>query len=377
MKNKEVSFLWNQPAAARHFQAAVSLHSHTSASKESLEFINNVARSSGLLRMVLEQGRVNYRRHHGREMDLNRAWWTPPVTPRDGHELEARQIVDVLGLAPMVSLTDHDTIEAPQHLRLLEAYRHIPISVEWTVPFDNTFFHIGVHNLPEMDASRMMQELGRYIKFPDENRLPQLLEWLHAQPETLIVLNHPLWDEKGVGKAAHLRHLDRLLNVTLRWVHALELNGLRPWKENQQTIERAHQSGIPLVSGGDRHSREPNAVVNLTNASTFSEFVEEVRNGDSRILFMPQYSESLRLRFIHNICDVLREDPSHGLGWSLWSDRVFYEGKDHVVRSLTEIWGSKPPAAIRYFVNGMTLLEHKRFRSALRYALQEPEEFAS
>jgi len=32
-----------------------------------------------------------------------------------------------------------------------------------------------------------------------------------------------------------------------------------------------------LVSGGDRHGVEPNANINLTNATSFTEFVHEIR----------------------------------------------------------------------------------------------------
>jgi hypothetical protein len=56
---------------------------------------------------------------------------------------------------------------------------------------------------------------------------------------------------------------------------------------------------LPLISGGDRHGREPNACVNLTNAASFPEFVEEVRNdGWSDVLFMPQYREPSKLRIL-------------------------------------------------------------------------------
>ena len=33
-------------------------------------------------------------------------------------------------------------------LRTVPSSRHIPVSVEWTVPFGATAFHLGIHNLP-------------------------------------------------------------------------------------------------------------------------------------------------------------------------------------------------------------------------------------
>ena len=59
----------------------------------------------------------------------------------------------------------------------------------------------------------------------------------------------------------------------------------------------AQHSGHPLISGGDRHGLEPNAIVNLTNAGSFSEFVAEVREDKiSDVLFMNQCREPIRLR---------------------------------------------------------------------------------
>ena len=48
----------------------------------------------------------------------------------------------------LVSITDHDDIQAPMLLRSVPSSRHIPVSVEWTVPFGTTAFHLGIHNLP-------------------------------------------------------------------------------------------------------------------------------------------------------------------------------------------------------------------------------------
>jgi len=52
-----------------------------------------------------------------------------------------RQIAN-LGLRPLVSLTDHDNIDAGL------ALEDEPISVEWTVPYERSIVHLGIHNLP-------------------------------------------------------------------------------------------------------------------------------------------------------------------------------------------------------------------------------------
>lgn len=193
----------------------------------------------------------------------------------------------------------------------------------------------------------------------------------------LIVMNHPCWDEKGIGVTAHQVQVDQFLASYGCWVHALELNGLRPWKENQRVLALAARVGMPLISGGDRHGVELNACVNLTNASTFAEFVEEIRNdGWSDVLFLPQYREPFRLRILDNLFQILQDDPQHSNGWVHWSARVFYLNQFGVVKSLVEIWGNHPPAVVHQFVRLMMLFGHARVRSALRFALSEAEEFA-
>ena len=85
-------------------------------------------------------------------------------------------------------------------------------------------------------------------------------------------------------------------------------------------------------------------MLNLSNAKkAFDEFVEEIRYEwqHSEVAVLPAYHESLALRMIQNICAILREDSRHSLGWSRWSDRVFYQGDDGIVRSLSTLWGSK------------------------------------
>ncbi len=68
-----------------------------------------------------------------------------------------------------------------------------------------------------------------------------------------MVLNHPLWDEPGIGPCAHREILADFLIRHLFHIHALELNALRTWKENKQVALMARDHGLPAISGGDRH----------------------------------------------------------------------------------------------------------------------------
>jgi len=84
------------------------------------------------------------------------------LTPSLAFDLERRQIEDKLQIPGLVSLTDHDDIQAPMLLRTVAASRHIPVSVEWTVPFGATAFHLGIHNLPSA-AGAVMDEAAGFV----------------------------------------------------------------------------------------------------------------------------------------------------------------------------------------------------------------------
>lgn len=253
-------------ARRRHLRAAVSLHSHTTHSRE---------RFAGLP-------------------------WTPPLSPAQAVALESGQIHD-LGLEPLVSLTDHDNIEAALHLRGTLEDRRAPVSVEWSVPWRGAEMHLGIHNMPPARARQRMAALARFTTIPRESHLRDILDWLHDDPSTLFVWNHPLWDESGLGGERYGTVSKEFLRCYRPWIHALEVNGLRPWKENHRVMQWAAAEALPSISGGDRHGCEPNAFLNLTRAATFAEFVDEVREDHrSRVLVMPQYRHSLLRRLWAN-----------------------------------------------------------------------------
>jgi hypothetical protein len=272
-------------------------------------------------------------------------------------ELESAQIRK-LGLAPLVSLSDHDNCEAG-----LEAGS--PVSIEWTLPCPPSFFHLGVHNLPADDARAIVAEMNAYTANPRPLRLAELLGMLNSFPDVLLVLNHPLWDEGLIGEARHAALLETLLARYGRSIHALEVNGLRPAAENERVTALAARIGLPVISGGDRHGREPNANVNLTKARSFAEFVHEVRcERISEVLYMPQYREMLPMRQFETAWDILRDDDR-----SSWCDRVFYRSLDEVTRPLSFYFGSRGPGILMPFLAVMHLLEKPAVRPVLRLAL--------
>ena len=304
----------------------------------------------------------------GRPMvDFSRAYWTPPLTPATAFRVEKEQI-EGLGLQPLVSLTDHDDIEAPMGLQVAASRDEVPVSVEWTAPYEASILHLGIHNLPPESARSWMAAMRAYTAAPNEARLPELLSALARIPETLIVLNHPFWLEEGVVEENHRRALDRLFRECLEWIHAFELNATRPWWENAATIALGEAHARPLISGGDRHACEPGGAINLTNARYFSEFAAEIRQGTSTLLFMPQYREPLSLRILEASWDILRTYPECP-GREHWTDRIFYFGEDGVARPLSVIWKDEAP----WMLNGVTgilqLLATRKLRGAMRFLL--------
>jgi len=304
--------------ASKRFRAAVSLHSHTHHSTETLGFLKHSIDRVAPARMLLRASRL----------DLHRLWWTPPLAPRDAWNLEKAHIEDKLGLAALISLTDHDDLEGPLSLRVLSEFRNAPVSVEWTVPFSGTFFHLGIHNLPPSQAREMMRVMADATANPAVENIATALQWINESVETLVVFNHPCWDEKGVGRAAHDAAVQNFTRVFHPLVHAVELNGFRPWPENQRVFELGRAIDRPVIAGGDRHALEPNTLLNLTNACTFAEFVEEIRSAESQVLVTAQYKKSLTMRVVRAVVETL-----HGR----WADRASYTCDDGVTRSLTEL----------------------------------------
>jgi hypothetical protein len=114
-----------------------------------------------------------------------------------------------------------------------------------------------------------------------------------------------------------------------RWIHAFEINGFRSWSENKAVIELAEALGIPVATGGDRHGCKPNTVINLTNASTFEEFVDEIRDGrKSEVVLMPEYEHPIHSRQMQSFSEILKLYPDFAEHRRRWFDRVFFDNGD-------------------------------------------------
>ena len=336
------------------FASAVSLHAHTHHSNEVMAsvpgYLNRVPIVSGFFQRESQR----YVDRHGEAPDFGKGWWHPPVGPEEVLDAEADQIVDDLGLVPLVSITDHDSIVAG--LELQASRPGAPVSFEWTIPYGPGFFHLGVHNLPPCTAASRFAQLAAFTGRTGKARLADLLGDLEADPHVLIVLNHPLWDLAGVGIDRHHFLLSHFLDEHHEHLHALEINGYRSRPENRAVDALAERRGLPVISGGDRHGYEPNSVVNLTRARCFNDFVREVREDlVSEIAVMPHYRRPLVARKLAVAADVVRANRSNPPGQRRWTDRVSYD-QNGVVCTLSRHWPTGGPFWVRWAIRTFLLL---------------------
>lgn len=382
--NQSVSYLWREPKAAEGFVQGVSLHSHTNQSHETLDFIAELSTDWGLLQPIMRWAERRSERVSGIRPDYARSYWTPPLTPKLAFDLERTQIEHRLQIPAMVSITDHDDIQAPMLLRSLASARQIPVSVEWSVPYgapgSNSAFHLGVHNLPSATGAAWMERLAAFTAMPVEGRPAELLREILAEldeiPGVLLVFNHPMWDLYRIGKEKHSFLVNDFLALYGQYMHAVELNGLRNWEENREVAKLAGQWNQLLISGGDRHGVEPNANVNLTRAASFTEFVYEVRRErESHVLFMPQYAEPWKHRILNSTLDAIRNYPDFPEGSRRWDERVFHPDANGTTRTLSELWPhGHAPRLVSGVLGFVRLLGMAPVSSGLRMAWNDASE---
>lgn len=347
-------------------KTGVSLHCHTEHSKEMLDFVPHYAEKFPIISYFWKKERDNYVKNSGKGIDFSTAYWSPPLTPHDVYRIEKEQI-NSAGLDAIISLSDHDSIDGNLMVNEHTENSKAPISLEWTVPFEYGFFHVGVHNLPKESAVDITKTLLDYT-FNEENhgveRLNELFAMLSEMRGVLVILNHPLWDIEIVGKERHEILLKNFIREHGRWIHAFEINGFRSWSENKAVIEMAEALGIPIATGGDRHGCKPNTVINLTNANTFEEFAEEIRvDKRSEVVLMPEYRQPLHSRQLQSFSEILKLYPEFPEGRRKWFDRVHFDtGDGHGVRQLSVHWKRGGPTWLRWAIWTLGVLGSPRMR---------------
>lgn len=373
LKNTRLHILRETGSLAHTAKTGVSLHCHTEYSNEMLDFVPHYAEKFPIIATFWRKERDKYEEKAGKKIDFSSAYWSPPLTPQGVYEIEKEQM-NRAGLNAIVSLTDHDSINATLEVNEQNENARAPISLEWTVPFDYGFFHVGVHNLPKGRAVEITKTLLEYT-FTNGNhtdeKLTEMFAMLSELPGVLVILNHPLWDIEIVGKARHQILLKEFIKRHGRWIHAFEINGFRSWSENKAVIEMAEALGIPIATGGDRHGCKPNTVINLTNADTFEEFVNEIRvEKRSDVVLMPEYEYPLHSRQLQSFSEILTHYPEFADGRQKWFDRVFFDSGDgQGVRNLSSHgWKLGGPKWLRAAIWTLGFLGSPRIRPFFRIA---------
>jgi len=358
----------------------ISLHCHTQHSKENLDFLPHYADRIPIIAQFWRREYEKYQKREKREIDFDTAYWMPPLTPRLVYSSEKNQI-NAVGLNAIVSITDHDCIHANVEINTFESS---PISMEWTVPFDRGFFHVGVHNLPQDRASSIIATLLEYtfdLSQHSTQRLNDLFQILDDCPSVLVVLNHPIWDIEMVGEDEHHRLLSEFMRLHGQWINALEINGFRTWSENKVVIELAESLGKPVVAGGDRHGCRPNTVINISNCSSIEEYIDDVRNAHrNEVALMPQYERPLCSRQLESFSEILRDYPDLPHDQRRWMQRMFFDTAEGFgLRSISEIGMVDGPVWMRSAIYALGILGSSRlavlFRFARRKADRVPRKF--
>lgn len=366
-KNTRLHILQEEKDFSKEVKTGVSLHCHTQFSKEMLDFIPHYAEKLPIIRNFWHKEQAKYLEREGKEISFDNAYWSPPMSEKEVYSIESKQI-ESLGINPIVSISDHDNIEA--NLRICEHTPNevAPISLEWTVPFEYGFFHVGVHNLPKENALEISKQLLDYTfsgdEAPNNQRLHELFAMLNEMPEVLVILNHPLWDIELVGKEKHEILLDHFIKEHAKWIHAFEINGFRTWSENKGVIDIAESIGMPLVSGGDRHGCKPNTVVNLTNAKTFAEFADEVRvDKRTQVVLMPEYNAPLHSRQLQSFSEILSYYEHFPEERRRWFDRIFFDMDGKGARPLSAYgWKLGGPKWLRIAIKVLAFLGKPELR---------------
>ena len=151
-------------------------------SEESLSMVPHYTAKVPYLGHAIRRQEMEYRRKKQSRFSFGDAFWTPPLAPRQAYRVEEKQIQRKFELPGLISLTDHDDIRAGANLRVIDRFKNVPVSTEWTIPFADTFFHLGVHNMPSGDAACLMNHFAAFTARSRPSQLGDLLSHARLVP---------------------------------------------------------------------------------------------------------------------------------------------------------------------------------------------------
>jgi len=121
---------------------------------------------------------------------------------------------------------------------------------------------------------------------------------------------------------------------------------------------------------------EPNANINLTNATSFTEFVHEIRRErKSHMLFMPQYAQPWKHRLLQSTIDAIRSYPEFPQGSRTWDERCYHPDAQGVVRPMSELWPKgRAPRALSALIAMVQMMGQVPVSGGLRLAWSDSEQ---
>jgi hypothetical protein len=290
------------PDLASRYPTLVCLHTHSCYSIENLASLNWVM-DLPCMRPFKGTLRRAFGLPPADEVDYRHLCYNPPFRPHEIWRLEAAS-ASALGVDRLLlAITDHDDIAGGVELReQLPAHAdQLALGEELTIRFEQSLYHLGVTGLPPDRLADLHASLQQHAR---DRNLDAVFETL-ASAGCLTVLNHPLLDWSGgtIGAAPVLTLLRRY-----GWaIDALEINGMRTRLENDAVAALAAEIRKPMVGGGDSHLLLGSSALSASRATTYAEFVAEVKAGESHVVVTPGYFLPLRWRLTLRVLSFIAQ----------------------------------------------------------------------
>ena len=310
------------PDLAARYPTLVCLHTHSCYSVENLASLNWVM-DQPYMRPFKGTLRRAFGLPHPDGVDYRHLCYSPPFRPHDIWRLESAS-ASALGVDHLLlAITDHDEIAGGVELRAqLPAHTsQLAMGEELTIRFEQSLFHLGVTGLPVERVDALHTSLQQHARTRNLDAVFETLASLHC----LTVLNHPLLDWGGgtIGAAPVLALLRRY-----GWaIDALEINGMRTLRENEAVVALAAEVCKPLVGGGDSHLLLASSALSASQATTYADFVAEVKSGESHVVVTRGYFLPLRWRLTLRVLSFIaqyrtiatyKEEPVESMLGSRW-----------------------------------------------------------
>jgi predicted metal-dependent phosphoesterase TrpH len=272
------------PGRVASGSSLVCLHTHSCFSHENLASLNWVAQLSYMrpFRHLLQR---SFGLDRISDVDYRRLHYRPPFRPDRIWQMETDNAASLGYSRLLLAITDHDEVAGGRELYNSRPHEagQIGLGEELTFRFEHEVFHLGITGLAGERLEDVHQALGEAAR---ADRLDDVFELL-ASTGCLVVLNHPLlgWGAGHQDGAIVPRLLERY-----GWaVDALEFNAMRSQSENRRVVELAQRVHKPLVGGGDSHLLLASSAACATAATTYADFVAEVKSGRSRPILRREY----------------------------------------------------------------------------------------